>query len=151
MTTIINFNLNNVSFSDPVPDNSTGIRNTKIRVNAVPSQGYLDGVDVFYNRIEMTALGSGVWLFSDIEFTPDIIVGILNTARAAPILTTDLVIPVIPPMIFGDIVPVNLTADPLSLDWTGQNNMTMIIGFPAIASALNTLVNTTLPAPGFVA
>jgi len=145
----VKFDSSNVSFSDPTPDTGTGW-NTKITVNTVPNPKYKGSVDVFYRRIHLSDIGSDVWLFSEEQFTIETIVSILNTAKDTFLLATDMDAIAIPVMRVGDIRTVVLAANPKSLGWVGDVSVSLIIGFPGIASRLHSLMNTTLPGSGYL-
>ena len=144
------FDLTNISFSNPVP-NTTNSGNTMITVNALPNAEFVGSIDVYYNRIDFKDLDATVWLFSDLPFTEDITVGLLNTFRNCIFLqATDIVPLTIPDMRIGDIVVMNLTAQPNSINWVGQTSMSMFMGFPVIANFLDELVNLEFAKPNYL-
>jgi hypothetical protein len=138
-----------ISFGPPVPDSST-IRNTKITVNSIAGQGFIGSVDLFYNRISLSAMGNVVWLFSDTPFTPDSVISLLNSGENAFLMVEDVESIVIPEMRVGDIYVLSLTAKPNSINWTDRIDTSLIVGFPSIAASLRNLMNTTLPVPGYL-
>ena len=143
------FDLSMISFGTPVPDSST-IRNTKITVSSIAGKGFIGSVDLFYNRISLSAMGNVVWLFSDTPFTPASVVSLLNDGENAFLLVDDVESIIIPDMCVGDIYVLSLTAKPDSINWTDKIDTSLIVGFPSIANSLRTLMNTALPAPGYL-
>ncbi len=143
------FDLTNISFGTQVPDSSTS-QNTKITVQSVAGAGYVGSVDLFYNRISLTELGNVVWLFSDVPFTPDSVIALLNASMNSFLLVDDVDSVVIPTMRVGDICIVSLIAKPDSINWTDNIDTSLIIGFPSFEDSFNTLMNFTLPAAGYL-
>jgi len=142
--------LADITFSNPVPSNIT-VDNTLITVSAIAGSGYEGSVELYYNRIDFAELGSTVWLFSDIEFTTDIVISLLNTDRNCIFLdNTDIATLNIPYMVSGDVASVILTAQENSINWTGSTVLSLFMGFPIISNTLHELVNTTFPAPGYL-
>lgn len=152
----IPFDLTNITFSDPVPD--TGANwNTKITVNAIPNAGFRGAIDLFYNRIDLAAIGVDNWLFADVQFTEDIVLSLINTTRNAFMVPEDIAPLQIPGMRYGDIINVPLISDPISVNWIGQNNLNLFIGLTQIASSLqvaaalfDSLMNTDLATLGYL-
>ena len=144
------FTADNVTFSN-LSVNTTNNRNTKITVNEVPGAGFIGTIDVYYNRIDFQELDSNVWLFSDVPFTSDITINLLNTFRNCVFLQASDVQPlVIPGMRVGDIVVMGLVANATSINWIGQTQLSLFMGFPVIADFLNQLVNINFAAPGYL-
>ncbi|EKD22663.1 MAG: hypothetical protein ACD_84C00018G0004 [uncultured bacterium] len=140
----IKFDRTNVTFSNPIENIGEGY-NTRINVDSVPGGGFLGNVDVFYHRINLADLGNDIWLFSDMPFTEDMIISMLNTSRNAFLLASDLDAMAVPIMAVGDIRSIVFTTQPNSVNWIGSNNAMLIIGFPGIVSRLDLFLNTTLP------
>ena len=146
----LTFNLNNISFSLPEINNDVN-GNTKIVVTANPISGYVGNVTLFYDRINFQQLDSTVWLFSDLQFTNDAVVSLLNIDRNCIFLLNSDITPLpIPTMQTGDIVNLPLIAESNSINWIGETNLSLFMGFPAIEDTLHTLVNTNFPATGYL-
>ena len=139
------FDNTNIQFSDPIADNGTGW-NTTITVSAIPNSIYEGNVEMHYTRIDISQIGTGLWLFSDIEFTVENIADILNATKNTFLLPEDFGAMNIPSMRTGDIETVTLTTNPKSLGWIGDVDVKLIMGFPGIASRLHQLVHFILPA-----
>ena len=139
------FDSNSIKFSDPISDLGNGW-NTKITISAMPDSKYEGTVDMHYTRIDLSRIGTGLWLFSDYPFTIQNIVDILNATKNTFLLSEDMGVINIPNMRTGDIDTIKLTTNPKSLGWIGEVNVNLIIGFPGIANILHQLVNFTLPA-----
>jgi hypothetical protein len=144
------FDNNNISFSDPIAEVGNGY-DTKILASALPGTLYTGSILLYYTRINLLELGNAVWLFSDVPFTTDIVISILNTARNAFLIVDDLETIIIPGMALGDIRSIVFTAKPNSVNWIGSNVASIIIGFPSIVNRLNTLLNTKMPTVGYLA
>jgi len=144
------FTLDNISFSPPEVNNN-GNGNTKIIVSSIAGSGYVGEVTLFYERINFLDLNSTVWLFSDTQFTSDSAISLLNSDRNCIFLSdTDIVALNIPNMRIGDIVTMSLQAKPTSINWVGETNLSLFMGFPTIANALNDLVNVEFPTLGYL-
>lgn len=144
------FSLGNISFSDPIPD-ATTVKNTKITVGSVNGGGYSGNITLFYDRLNFQLLDTTVWLFSDIQFTNDNVISLLNTDRNCIFLSSaDIVTLNIPNMVTGDIAIMSLVAQQNSVNWVGNTNLSLFMGFPAIENRLYDLVNTIFPVAGYL-
>jgi hypothetical protein len=133
-----------IVFSNPIPDVGPSW-DTKVTVTAVPKSGYIGQVEVFYNRIQLSAMGSGLSLISESPFTIESIASVLSETRNAFLLDTDMQDFVISNMNVGDIRTVILKAKHDSLGWEGSLTITLLFGLPSNIGSLHTLMNNTLP------
>lgn len=145
----IPFDTTNISISEPLVDIGSD-HNTKVTLSSISGTGFIGSVDVFYKRINLTELGTDIWLFSEVPFTQDIVMSILNTTRDAFLVVEDLEQISVPGMRVGDIRSIIFTAKNNSMNWIGQNSASIIIGFPGISNTLNQLMNFTLPSLGYL-
>ncbi len=137
-----------ISFSDLTPDEETSW-NTKLTVNAIPGQGYIGTVDIFYRRINLTELGLSVYLASEAPFTVSSFLEKLNNDRLTSMTEEDLEPDFLPSMDTGVPTDVLITATDGSLAWRGNVTVQVVTGLPETYNALHTLLNETLPADGY--
>ena len=96
-------------------------------------------------------MNSSVWLFSDTQFTTDSTISLLNTDRNCIFLTKEDIVDLnINDMVVGDIAILSLKARPTSINWVGETNLHLFMGFPVIANSLHDLMNTEFPAIGYL-
>lgn len=139
----------NVNVVDgPTPEVSDGW-NTKLTLDSIPGGGYVGHADVFYKRIDLQALGTDVEVSSEAAFTLATLVDAINASTGSFLEVTDLENFVIPPMDTGVVGTITIRAVVDSIGWTGTRDVLVIIGLPASASILHTLLHTTMPSPGY--
>jgi hypothetical protein len=138
-----------VTFSDPVAvDNQ--LWNTKVTVSSVPGSGYYGDVDVNYKRNSFSELGDSVTVMSELPFTIETIVALLNTTRATYLTVDDIESIEVSIMDVGDIGTVVLNAKSTSLGWLGSVTLTALYGLPMDVDILHILMNHTLPSGGYL-
>ncbi len=141
--------IDQVSISNPTPD--AGLTwDTKVTVSALPNSEYSGQVDVFYNRIDLSAIGTDLGFMSETPFTADTVVSILNAMGNVALLDTDMGEFTIPNMNVGDIETVVLVANPDSLAWKGTVTVSLLFGLPPNVSILHQLMTVTLPSAGYL-
>lgn len=145
----IAFTKDNVILMEPT-ENIGAAWNTKLNIKAMPDGPFAGMVDIYYHRIQLSSIGTDLWLFSDQQFDHDNIVNILNTTKNTFLAASDIDTTIIPLMRIGDIMTVVITANPNSYGWTGSNEATLIMGFPSVVNKLHTLLNYTLPGNDYI-
>jgi len=143
------FSTSNIAFATPEDDVEAGW-NTKLAVSAVEGGGYDGTVEVYYHRIDLSELGADIGLSSEAPFTNQTFLDALNAVKATDILLTDLETFTLPTQTTGVVLTVVLTALSTSLGWRGTNTISFVVGLPATADALHTLLNVTMPAEGYL-
>lgn len=123
--------------------------NTKIIVSALPESGYYGSVPVYYSRIDLTNLGSGLGLESDIPFTKESFLAALNQARQSWVAESELEGLDLPFQQNGVVLTVPLAARSEAYGWTGSNTISILIGMPKKLNMLHQLLHTTMPGSGF--
>lgn len=123
--------------------------NTKVVVSAMPNSGYYGSVSVYYTRIDLSALGSGLGLESDIPFTEESFLAALNQARQSWVTESDLETVKLPFQQAGVVLTVPLRAKSEAYGWTGENTISIIIGMPKKLNTLHELLHTKMPGTGF--
>lgn len=138
--------LEDVSFSAPIIDIGDGW-NTKVTVDSLPGSRYIGSVDVCYNRPHLVELNNSVInnIISEVPFTPEIILELLNTSRGTDFTVDDMEIITIPVIGIGDVASITLTMKSNSLAWIGDTNVSVLYGLPSNTDILHQLVNHILP------
>lgn len=115
-----------ITLGEPVADSAFG-KNSKITVTAQAGSGLTGDRDVFYDRIPLSATGTGLLLQSLVDFTPDIIYGFLVNDRNATLLDReDLETIDVPSLTVMSLpTPVTITASPNSFGWVDQTTITL--------------------------
>jgi hypothetical protein len=143
-----NLTLDMVSLSVPLSV-SGGARNTKVTVTAKPGSPYADNQDVFYNRINLSALGTLEFL-SELPYDAPGLLAAINAEKGAYLYASDLEEFELSPVIqLGELKTFNLSAKPTSIRWIGTTPLSMVCGLPNNLSDFHVLMNTTLPEPGY--
>lgn len=152
-----------VVFSDPVIDIGPNW-NTKVTITAIPGSRYTGSVDVCYHRELLDALNNSVIneVISDVPFTPELILSLLNASRNTTFTLSDMVCcdcgPVcncnkggisIPDINLGDVASINLTIRSNSLAWIGDTNISVLYGLPTNIGLLHQLLNHVFPNNGY--
>lgn len=131
----------NVEFTN-VTALDAGVR-TKATVVAKPNTVYVGSVDIFYNRINLSAIVDGTGLLSATPFTVDMILQKLADNWNAFLTVDDLEPFSIPDTSDGEIHDIPLVAAANSPICVGS---VMISLDQTDTAPLNTLLNTTMPA-----
>jgi hypothetical protein len=151
--------LADVVFSDPIEDIGA-TWNTKVTISAVPGSRYTGTVDVCYNRVPLDALNNSVInnIISDVPFTPEIILNLLNSSRDTTFTLSDMrgcdckpgckcncESINIPNIELGDVASINLTIKSNSLEWIADTNVSVLYGLPSNIGLLHHLLNHVFP------
>lgn len=138
--------LADVSFDPPVVDIGNGW-NTKVRVNSLPGSRYIGSVDVCYHRPDLIELNNSVInnIISEVPFTPEIILDLLNTSRGTDFTVDDMEVINIPSMNPGDATEVTLIMKANSFAWVGATNISVLYGLPTNTDILHNLLNHVMP------
>ena len=139
-----------VSFSTPVVDVGFGW-NTKVIVNSVPGSRYIGSVEVCYTRPNLLELNNSVInnIISEVPFTPEIILDLLNTSRGTDFTVTDMEVITIPVINMGDVASITLVMKSNSLAWVGDTNVSVLYGLPSNTNILHSLLNNLFPSNGY--
>lgn len=135
-----------VAFSEPIADIGPNW-NTKITITAIPGSRYTGSVDVCYNRVILDALNNSVInnIISDVPFTPEIILNLLNSSRDTTFDVSDMCCVCIPDIELGDVASINLTIKSNSLAWIEDTNISVLYGLPTNIGLLHHLLNHVFP------
>lgn len=143
-------NVDDISFSDPVVDIGA-TWNTKLTVSSLPTSEYIGSVDVFYTRPNLIELDSTKInnLISEIPFTPEMIINLINANRGTNFNVSDLELISIPIMDIGDVASVTLIMKSNSLTWIGNIDVSVLYGLSNNTDILHNLLNHVFPTDGY--
>lgn len=124
--------------------NST--KNTVLTISAVFGSGYTGSVDVYYNRIDLSQLGSAVEVSSEEAFTVDSFLQAMIDKYGLSIVSEDLLPYDVSAIQTLEETTVTLTAHPCSLMWKGTIGVSTAVGLPSPTTLelLDTFVQQTL-------
>jgi len=152
----IPFNDDTIWLSDPVPsaDPQPGVGdewNTMVTVTAKPGSGYSGSVNVYYRRVDLQKFAGTQILDRECRFTPQAIIDALNNCYKSFLSLEDLqaITDSDLPCQSGVVKCLTLSALENSLGWIGAVTLPVVFGIPAEACRLHTLLNHTMPAPGY--
>jgi len=141
-----------ISFSEPIPVKGPDY-NTKITISSVPGSRYTGFVDVFYNRPSLDDLNNSVInnIISDVPFTPQIIIDLLNSSRDTEFTLSDLIhCPCPPDLDVGEVASVKIAVKSNCLTWIGDANVSVLYGLPSNIGELHHLLNHVCPNDGYL-
>lgn len=126
------FDVTRLTYGTPEAVTGQADYDTQVLASAIPGMGYYGDQLINYTRIDLSVLETQVNLFSLNGFTMDSIVSMLNAQFATFLTTGDLVPATIPPLSAGQFETVRLFADPSSIGWQGQVDITITYGKPQL-------------------
>ena len=129
---------------------ANGQYNSKAMVSATPSSDYYGGVEVFYNRIQLSVLGEDIAIRSALPITLQLVVDYINKTKNAHLTVDDVEMVVPTNLNVGDVGTVTVRAKADSLGWIGSVDVAYLYGLPEEIDILHIHVNFTLPGPGYI-
>lgn len=136
---------NNISFENLTGDVETDW-NSRVTVRAIQGQDYAGHVQVYYTRVNLTALGLPLEFMQEAPFTLQSLLDRINETKNAQMTPEDLTIAELPSMETGVVKTFTISASKSSLVWLGNTQVSLLTGIPAEAKGLATFLNVTLPA-----
>jgi hypothetical protein len=109
--------------------------NTRAVMRAVHGRGYTGQVDLFYTRVNLTALGDLIFVREE-QFSYDELLGLINYQKDAQMTADDFTNDGLPLVDNGVITNFILSAKSSSLVWLGNTQVTLLNGIPAEAPGL---------------
>lgn len=142
--------LADVTFSEPTIDIGENW-NTKVTVDSIPGSRYIGSVEVCYMRPHLAELNNSVisTIISEVPFTPEIILNLLNTSRGTDFTVGDMEEITIPVINMGDIASITLVMKSNSLAWVGDTNVSVLYGLPSNTNLLHELLNHVFPSNNY--
>jgi len=95
-------------------------RNTKLEIDGIPGKGYYGGVEVYYNRLQLSDYLTEFTFRSDQQMTKDIVINNLAARYDLDINPDDFVDFDIPVLEEGQNVIITIDVKPESIQWVGS-------------------------------
>jgi hypothetical protein len=130
----------NVAFGNPAVDNEYEW-NTRLNVHGIANKGYRGQVEVFYTRVNMSAMGNVIELMQEDPWTVDSMLAAINRLKTAQITTADLSNAYLPMINSGEVASFQMSASLSSLVWLGNVQIRLLHGIPAKADELADFLN----------
>jgi hypothetical protein len=117
--------------------------NTRVTMRSRgPQTGYSGQVDLFYTRVNLTAMGT-IQAIQEAPFTIDSLLANINASKNAQMTAEDVTNTILPVTETGVPVTILLSASDDSLAWLGNTQVTILNGIPASAPDLFTFLTQT--------
>lgn len=119
--------LDSVDMTTPAIDTDDIVEsNTVVTILPKDGSGYKGNVTVHYHRVPMSDIPTPTTLTSNVPFTPEIVLNLLNTQRNTDFVVSEVEPITIPPMDPNVPVTITITATADSYGWTGSTQVDLV-------------------------